>query len=112
MPRKPESLIFVGIRNTVLALDPRTGEAVWTMALRSSEFTSVMWDGEALVATSAGEVYRLDPATGEVVWHNTLKGLGRGLVSLASSRVPSGGDATLAMERKRQEVAADASVAM
>lgn len=89
MPRDPQILVFVGIKNGVVALDDRTGVEVWRAKLRSSDHVMVFWDGEALFATTSGEVWRLDPKDGRALWHNELKGLGRGLVSLASTRLPS-----------------------
>jgi hypothetical protein len=45
----------------------------------------------------------------QVVWHNELEGMGRGLVSLASSRSPSGTiDTTLAAQKRRRDAAANA----
>jgi outer membrane protein assembly factor BamB len=109
MPRDPQVLIFVGIKNAVLALDERTGDAVWRAELRSSNYVTVLWDGEALLAANAGEVWRLDPANGGVIWRNELKGMGRGLVSLASSRRPNTDAATgLAAEKRRRDAASAA----
>lgn len=103
MSRDPQSLIFVGIKDSVVALDEHTGAEVWRAELRSSDYVTVFWDGEALLAANAGEVWRLDPARGEVLWHNELKGMGRGLVSLASSRSASGAvDAGFAAEQRRR----------
>jgi outer membrane protein assembly factor BamB len=82
----PRSLIFAGIRECVVALDAETGDLVWRTELAQKGYTSIMWDGEKLIATNAGEVYRLEPRYGEIMWRNELKGLGRGLVSLASGR--------------------------
>ena len=89
MPRDLRTLIFVGIKSSVVALDVRTGEEVWRSKLKGSEFVTVLWDGESLVAANAGEVFALDAETGMVLWNNKLKGMGMGLVSLASSRVPT-----------------------
>jgi len=36
-------------------------------------------------ATARGEVFCLDPATGRVCWNNPLRGLGWGLVSIATA---------------------------
>jgi outer membrane protein assembly factor BamB len=111
MPRDPQVLIFVGIKNAVVALDDRTGAEVWRAELHSSDYVTVLWDGEALLAANAGEVWRLDPARGGVLWHNDLKGMGRGLVSLASSRRPTTttADADLAAEKRRRDAAASAA---
>lgn len=111
MPRDPQVLVYVGIRNAVVALDDRTGTEVWRAELRSSDYVAVLWDGEALLAANAGEVWRLDPQHGHVLWHNELKGMGRGLVSLASSRRPTGSVATdvVAEKRRRDDQAAGAA---
>jgi outer membrane protein assembly factor BamB len=110
MPRDPRVLIFTGIKNGVVALDDRTGAEVWRTALRSSDYVTVLWDGEALFAANGGEVWRLEPEHGQVIWHNELKGMGRGLVSLASSRRPTTTAETgLAAEKQRREAAAAAA---
>ena len=110
MPRDPQVLVFVGIKDSVVALDDRTGAEVWRAELRTSDYVNVYWDGEALLAANSGEVWRLDPANGSIIWHNELKGMGRGLVSLATSRRPgssTSGDA--AAEQKRRDAQAAAS---
>lgn len=89
MPRDPQTLVYVGIKNVVVALDAATGAEVWRTQIRGSGYINVLWDGNALLVSSSGEVWRLDPATGTGLWHNELKGLGRGLVSLATSRHPT-----------------------
>jgi outer membrane protein assembly factor BamB len=108
-PRDVRTLIFVGIKSSVVALDVRTGEEVWRAKLKGSEFVTVLWDGEALVAANAGELFALDPETGMVLWHNPLKGMGMGLVSLASSRAPTHPGAVVpaaATTRNRAQAAA------
>ena len=111
MPRDPQNFIFVGVKNSVVALDDKTGTEMWRAKLRSSDFVSVLWDGEALIAANSGEVWRLDPRTGAMLWHNQLKGLGRGLISLASTRLPmSQSDADLLNEKRRRDQAAVAGV--
>jgi outer membrane protein assembly factor BamB len=112
MPRARQSLLFIGIKNTVVALDDANGEEVWRTPLRGSDFVSVHWDGEALFASNSGEVWRLDPRTGVVAWHNKLKGLGLGLVTMASSRAAAASsavEATAAMRRQQQAAAAAAA---
>ena len=90
MPRNPSTLIFVGIKNSVVALDARTGDEVWRTKLRGmTSFVTVLWDGEFLVAATYGEVFGLDWRDGTITWHNKMKGLGLGIVSLASSRTPT-----------------------
>jgi outer membrane protein assembly factor BamB len=110
MPRDSRVLVFVGIKNAVVALDDRTGTEIWRAELRSADHVTVFWDGEALLAANGGEVWRLDPEQGQVLWHNELKGLGRGLVSLASSRRASATtDMELAAQKRRRDAAAAAA---
>jgi len=107
MPRDRQILVFVGIKSSVVAIDDRTGTEVWRARLRSSDYVTVLWDGEALFAANAGEIWRLDPERGDILWHNELKGMGRGIVSLASTRLAQTSmDSTLLAEKRRREVAA------
>ena len=89
--RKNQDLLFVGIRNVVIALDAKDGSEVWRTKVAGGigGFVNVMWDGEMVIAASAGEVFRLDPRSGDVVWHNKMSGLGLGLVTVASTRQPT-----------------------
>jgi outer membrane protein assembly factor BamB len=110
MPRDQQVLVFVGIKDSVLALDERTGAEMWRVELRESGYVSVFWDGESLFAANSGEVWRLDPRSGQLIWHNELKGLGRGLVSLASTRRPTtSADTGFAAEKKRRDAEAAAA---
>jgi outer membrane protein assembly factor BamB len=88
MPRDRKHLLFIGVYNTVLALDTATGAEVWRAKLGGTSFVNVHWDGEELFASTKGEVWRLDPRNGNSIWHNKLKGLGFGAVLLASDRAP------------------------
>ena len=108
------SALFVGIKDSVVALDPATGEAVWSVGLGGSDHVSVLWDGTALYATNRGEVWCLDPSTGAVKWRNELKGYGRGMVSLASTAQPTSSTSDTdfrLMKRKRDQDAAAAAAA-
>src|SRR5262245_43537479 len=104
-------MVFVGIRRAALALDERTGDELWRTDLSGSDYVTVRWDGEGLYAANNGEVFRLDPGSGAIVWHNKLKGHGRGLVSLASSRrATSMSDAAPAKKRHDEQSAAASAV--
>ncbi|HEY3257691.1 MAG TPA: PQQ-binding-like beta-propeller repeat protein [Gemmatimonadaceae bacterium] len=114
MPRDPQIFIYVGIKNSVIALDDRNGMEIWRTRLRGSDYVTVLWDGEALVAANSGEVWSLDPKTGAILWHNGLKGLGRGLATLASSRRAtsvSDTESAAAKRRRDQQAAAGATTA-
>lgn len=114
MPRDPKTLIFVGIKSSILALDESSGAEVWRTKLKGSDFVTVLWDGEALLAANGGEVFRVDPQSGALIWHNELKGLGRGVVSLGSTRAPNSANATdagIASRKRQQQQAAAAGAA-
>ncbi|HET6681001.1 MAG TPA: PQQ-binding-like beta-propeller repeat protein [Gemmatimonadaceae bacterium] len=111
MPRDPQALIFVGIKHAVVAIDARNGSEVWRAELRSGDYVTVLWDGEALIAANAGEVWRLDPATGAELWRNQLKGMGRGLISLASNRLAGTNASTELAAQKRRRDAQHAAAA-
>ena len=113
MPRDPRILVFVGIKNAVVALDEKTGYEIWRTEVRAAGFVYVVWDGASLYAASGGEVWRLDPQTGDFIWHNELKGLGRGLLSIASTRAPGpqAGVQLAAVAAQQAAEAAAASVA-
>jgi len=96
------SMLFIGIRGTVVALDRATGQEVWRTPLKGDFVNVVLLDG-VLYATASGELFCLEPASGHIRWHNELKGLGRGLVTIATA----GGQQVLPMrERQQQEEAA------
>jgi outer membrane protein assembly factor BamB len=110
MPRDPQVLLFIGVKYSVIALDERTGDEVWRAELRSGDYVTVLWDGQSLFAANSGEVWRLDPKNGSVMWHNELKGLGRGLLSLASSRrATEPSDMDLSAEKRRRDAQAAAA---
>jgi outer membrane protein assembly factor BamB len=112
MPRDLRSFVYVGIKSCVVALDRDRGDELWRVDLRSADYVTVLWDGTGLFAANSGEVWRLDPATGATIWHNQMKGLGRGLVSLASSLMPSiATDADSAEQKRRRDAALAASAA-
>jgi outer membrane protein assembly factor BamB len=112
MPRDPRLLLYVGIKNRVVALDASSGAEVWRAELRSSDYVNVLWDGTALFAANSGEVWRLDPQTGAALWRNEMKGLGRGLVSLASSQYGTGSsDSKTAADKRRRDAATAAATA-
>jgi outer membrane protein assembly factor BamB len=106
-------MVFIGIKDCVIALDEKTGDEVWRTEIRATGYIYVVWDGQSVYATSAGEVWRLDPENGNTIWHNELKGLGRGLASLASTRSagPQSGFQLVAMAAQQAANAAAAAAA-
>ena len=91
-------MVFIGIHGTVVALDRATGEEVWRTSLKGDFVNVVLQDGD-LYAAASGELFCLDPSTGHIRWQNELKGLGRGLVTIATT----GSQQTLVMRKKQQQ---------
>jgi len=113
MPRDSQELLFVGIKDVVVALRPADGVEVWRTKLKSSNFVTLLWDGDKLFAANNGEVFRLDPVSGTIIWGNPMKGLRQGVVSLATLRpgTPSNSPYETIAEQKRREAAAAAAAA-
>lgn len=89
MPRDQPSLVYIGVKHHVLAFDRKTGVEAWRAELApkyrsSATFVNVVRDRDGLFATCAGELFSLDPRTGAVLWQEPLKGLGTGLVTIAT----------------------------
>ena len=76
------SVVFVGIRGTVVALESSGGTELWRTKLSGSSFVNVVVDGDLVYASTHGEVYCVSAASGTVRWKNQLKGLGMGLVTI------------------------------
>ena len=94
------SLIYIGIAGKVIALNRSTGQEVWRTALKEFDFVNVVLLDGAVYATAKGELFCLDPATGSVMWQNPLKGLGRGLVTIAAS---DGQQGTVMREKQQRD---------
>jgi len=94
-------IIYLGIKGSVIAMDAATGQQLWTVQLKSSDFVQVVLDGDNLYATTQGEIFCLDPKTGEGRWHNELKGFGLGLVSIAGECIAAN-PSLLETEKKRR----------
>jgi len=111
MRRKQRDLLFVGIYNSVVALDADDGTEVWRAKLGGMSFVNVYWDGVQLFASTKGEVFRLHPGEGQVLWHNKLKGLGTGMTTLATNRAPSASTGQQAAARVAMDQQAAAGAA-
>ena len=101
-------VIYLGIKGAVLALNRSTGEEIWRMELKGSDFVNVVLDGDQLYATTKGEIFCLDATTGEPRWYNNLPGMGVGLISIAT---PSGSQVLSAQETRQRQAAAAATAA-
>ena len=85
-----DQLVFVGLNGWVAALDRDTGEVVWYCSELNSGYTTLLLDGDRLIASTNGYIYCLDPQNGRIVWKNPMKGYGTGIAHLVSVRGQSG----------------------
>jgi outer membrane protein assembly factor BamB len=109
MGRKDRELLFVGIGNSVVALDAKDGSEVWREKVGGMTFVNVYFDGTQLFVAAKGEVFCLKPSDGTLLWHNKLKGLGSGLVTFATSRAPGGAGQTAGAQAMMNQAAASAA---
>ena len=101
------SALFVGLKGTVVAVDRKSGETLWTTRLKGSNFVTVAIEDGAVYAGTGGRLYRLDPSTGDVRWTNDLPGLGYGLICIAGAD-----SSALLGEYKRRQDASHSSAGM
>ena len=101
-------MIYLGVKGSVVALDRDTGQQLWSVNLKGGDFVNVHLDGDRLIATTKGEIFCLDARSGVHVWHNSLPGLGLGLVTVATS---SGSSPVSPFQEKRRRDAAAAEAA-
>ncbi len=105
------NLVYVGIGGCVVALDPQTGNQVWSTRLKGSEFVNTLLVGDCIYATTRGEIFCLNAQTGEGIWHNRLKGYGTGLATLAVPGASANPAAALSERKRRDQQQATAAAA-
>ena len=95
---KLDQLVFVALNGYALALDRDTGQiVVWSNNEMTGGYSTLLLDGDCLIASTHGYIYRLDALTGEIIWHNPLKGYPSGVASLLSARGQSSQAAFIAL---------------
>ncbi len=109
---KTSDLVFVGIKGSVVAVNRATGQQVWATHLKGYDFVNVVVQNEAVLASCCGEIFCLDPLTGNGRWHNTLKGFGRGLATIATEDNSRIGSAPVLAEKRLRDEQAAASAAV
>jgi outer membrane protein assembly factor BamB len=103
-------VIYLGVKGSVMAVNPATGQQLWLVALKGTDFVNVVLDGNDLFAATRGEIFCLDPQTGGIRWHNPLRGYGLGLITIAGEGIPQNASTVTAEKRRRdQQQAAAAS---
>jgi len=103
-------MVYIGIKGTVVALDSMTGDEVWRRELTGSNFVTVTQDETNVYAAANGEIFCMDKVTRTPRWHNPLKGLGTGLVTIASTIRSSSTDVPPLAQKHREDEAAASAV--
>jgi len=106
---KTSDLIFVGIKGSVVALYRSTGQQAWATRLKGMDFVNLVLEEDKVLATCCGEIFCLDALEGKVLWHNPLKGLGRGLATIATEDSLGTSNASVLAEKHRRDAQAAAS---
>ena len=101
--------IYLGVKGSVIALNPANGQQLWATSLKGSEFVNLALDGNNLFAATRGEIFCLDPQSGIIRWQNPLKGYGCGLISIAVEGIAQNMPTLAAENRRRDEQQAAAS---
>ena len=84
--RMPEAVV-VYVGGYVHALNPMTGDTVWSTKLPKAYKSSIggaIIDGDVVLAGVGGRVYCLDITDGRLLWQNDMPGMGLGMVSVAT----------------------------
>jgi outer membrane protein assembly factor BamB len=110
-PMAQAKSIYLGVKGSVVALNPASGVQQWATHLKGVEFVNVILDDNNLYAATRGEIFCLDPKNGNLRWHNPLKGYGLGLVAIAGESIPQNLALLTEEKRRRDEQAAASSAA-
>jgi outer membrane protein assembly factor BamB len=105
-------LLYIGIKNSVVALDKQTGRIVWSTKLRSgSSLVTVVHEDAAVFATASGEAWCLNAASGKILWHQKLAGFGSSWTTIAGAGSSSNTSATAAAVQASAAAAAAVAAA-
>jgi hypothetical protein len=105
------SVIYLGIRGSVVCMDRTAGKMLWITELKGSDFVNLLVDDDRIIATTKGEVFCLDAANGTLLWNDRLRGLGTGLVTIATATGASNPVPPAEKRRRDQAAAATAATA-
>jgi len=77
--------LYLGIKGSVVCLDQKTGDVIWSKHLKSSSaITNIYIEDDFIFAYSGGHLFCLTTKKGHIVWENKLKGMGYGSCIIAS----------------------------
>jgi len=79
--------IVLFLNGNVVRIDPLTGQVVWATKQPKGihgRFATILIDGDVVLVGTNGHLFALDVEDGRILWLNELKGMGFGLVSVAT----------------------------
>lgn len=86
--------IVLFLNGNVVRVDPLTGQPIWVTKQPKgihARFATILIDGDMVLVGANGHIFALDIEDGRVLWLNELKGMGYGLVTVATGLPDSGG---------------------
>lgn len=106
-----ENRIYLGVGGYVVCLDKATGQEFWRTQIKRGQLTSIMIDGDMILAHSGGHLFGLKASSGALLWENELKGLGYGYAIMASAAATPQAATAVASQIQTQAAAAAAVAA-
>lgn len=89
--------IVLFLNGNVVRVDPLTGQPLWITKQPKgihARFATVLIDGDMVLVGANGHIFALDIEDGRILWLNELKGMGYGLVTVATGQGDNGGQAS------------------
>ncbi len=101
------SILYVGVKAHVVAVDKATGGTLWQTKLKSGltsgdRFVSLLVQDGRVYAHTYGELFCLDQQTGAILWKNGLEGMGYDIATLAVDGASNLSVAALVAVKKKQ----------
>ncbi|MBE7490678.1 MAG: PQQ-binding-like beta-propeller repeat protein [Planctomycetes bacterium] len=96
--KTPEHIVLF-LNGNVVRVDPLTGQVLWVTRQPKgihARFATIVIDGDMVLVGANGHIFALDIEDGRVLWLNELKGMGYGLVTVATAGPQAPGQATAA----------------
>ncbi|MCA8935077.1 MAG: PQQ-binding-like beta-propeller repeat protein [Planctomycetes bacterium] len=107
-------MIIVYVGGHVHALDPMTGQTLWSTRLPKAykqSIGTVVIDGDIALAGVGGRIYCLDVTDGRILWVNEMPGMGLGMAAVATPNTSANGAAQSAQQAANAQAAVAAAAA-
>ncbi len=104
------TLIYVGAKRNITALDAASGEVVWELKLPGAfgTYLTLMVEDGVLYAARQGVMYAINALSGEPLWQSEIKGAKNTPMMIATSR---GGSTSVQQQQQFHKKQFDTAVA-